>query len=88
MSFRSVIAGWIWPEAVRNERRYQRLCGQIDDCRYWLAEFPEVGAVTDWLLTNERNYWRREGDPVISCRWYPSIDQFREQLRRGEARPK
>lgn len=87
MGIRAFIAGLIWPEGKRDAEGYHRLLGSMEETVRWLSpEFPEAVAAVDRLLNNELVLERGQRRPDWIRGWHPSIELFREELRRGIAR--
>lgn len=88
VGFRIWLAEKIMPSGIKLTReRYHRLRHEIEGDRWWLGtEFPEVHAFATRLLCNDDNYARKIGEPARDCGWSHDISQFREQMRRGEAK--
>lgn len=81
---RRLLAEWLYPEAFRNERAYQRLLTKASDAFWWLGEFPEACATLRWIVDNERDDRRDFQTTMPICMWRQNISDFREMLRRGE----
>ena len=86
--------GWkLWlarrlaPAVFLNAQRYERMLSEVSYERQWLAyDFPKVGAFAERLLVSDHNHWRSLDEEPVQSRWHWNISDFREQLRRGEAR--
>jgi hypothetical protein len=80
------IARLLAPEAFRDADRYEHLRREIETAQQWLShDFPEIGALTNYLLIGDHNHWRSLDELPVQSKWSPDIGRFREQLRHGEA---
>jgi hypothetical protein len=80
---RKFLAQWLYPEAFRDQRYYQRMIITASDAFWWLGGFPEACATLRWLIDTDRDYRREIGEPSVSL-FDQGISGFREELRRGK----
>lgn len=83
---RLAIARWLAPDEFAKADRYDRFVVIAADAKWWLiGEFKPAAAAIDWLLWQDRNYWRPYTEQPAGGLWQSDISGFRDQLRAGLA---
>ncbi len=82
MSLREMLAEWLAPEVALKAQKYEWIKREISTGYWWLSEFDEITAYTQWLLQHDHDSWRHlDEKPWMKWRWYGGVPEFREQIR-------
>lgn len=81
MSLRRWLAECLYPEVFEEQFAYRCLKNDLQDAKTWLGEFPIASAVARWALDNDADLRRPLGTRARGV-WSPTIDGFREEIRR------
>lgn len=89
MKIRQLIAGWLWPDYVKESDRLWRMRVEIQDKVRWLGhDFPMVEVVLVRLSIDDLNWSRAIGEkaiqqecPNLGGLWPSDIHSFREKMR-------
>lgn len=86
MIIREKIARWLFPDIAKNAARYRFLLSELEESRWWLSEFQDIGDSLQRLIDRDFEHWRSLiDDQFISTTG--NITNFREMLRRRNAAP-
>jgi hypothetical protein len=78
------LAAKMWPEFERTERRFWYLWHQTDDVNKWCD--GEARDATQWILDQDRDYWRSMDAPPSARATPYGIQALREWIYRNRER--
>lgn len=84
MITREKIARWLFPDIAKNAARYRFLLSELEESRWWLSEFQDIGDALQRIIDRDFEHWRSLIDDQF-IKTTASITYFRETLRRRNA---